>query len=650
MEEIMREIIEHLRANGSLSSKAIDGILRKHNKQAASSTRAFAKKQLMPFFLRTKSSNPELWESWSLTPQEESQLVTALRLKPRRTASGVATITVITKPWPCSSNCLYCPNDLRMPKSYMHDEPACQRAERNYFDPYLQVTARLRTLNQMGHVTDKVELIILGGTFSDYPETYQIWFASRLFTALNDAGVSWNEAMPAETGADANGSSTPNADDTAPATTSANVVNQSTSGTFHNKAEAEEARLRDLYESQDFTWKDDALAQASGELQARVNAGELTYNQGFGLLYGPDSPLGKAARWQTATWDELEEQQRINETAAHRCVGMVIETRPDNVTVQSLRTIRRLGCTKVQIGIQSTRPEVLAANNRHTSEAQIAQAFELLRLFGFKSHTHFMANLYGSSPEADVQDYRLFVTDQRFLPDEIKLYPCVLLEGTALEPLYHQGAWQPYSEETLREVLTECVLATPAYTRISRMIRDFSAPDIIAGNKKTNLRQMVDADTAKRDATVQEIRHREIAGDQVSIDELQLQELPYETTLTNEVFLQWVTPEGKIAGFLRLSLPKPEAFCAYEGLPVSPGQAMIREVHVYGKVAAISKEGTSAQHAGLGKKLIARACQIATEAGYTSINVISAIGTRQYYRDRGFADAGLYLRKELSKE
>ena len=93
---------------------------------------------------------------------------------------------MLTKPWPCSSNCDYCPSDIRMPKSYLSDEPACQRAERNFFDPYLQVHARLHTLNQMGHPTDKVELIVLGGTWSDYPLDYQLWFMEQLFCALND--------------------------------------------------------------------------------------------------------------------------------------------------------------------------------------------------------------------------------------------------------------------------------------------------------------------------------------------------------------------------------------------------------------------------------------------------------------------------------
>ena len=121
-----------------------------------------------------------------MTPELEKQLLSVLRMKPRRSASGVATITVITKPWPCGGDCLFCPNDIRMPKSYLHNEPACERAEQNWFDPYLQVASRLTALSQMGHAIDKIELIVLGGTWSDYPRGYQVWFIAEMFRALNE--------------------------------------------------------------------------------------------------------------------------------------------------------------------------------------------------------------------------------------------------------------------------------------------------------------------------------------------------------------------------------------------------------------------------------------------------------------------------------
>ena len=154
--------------------------------------RPLSKRHLIAYYLDVKRNDPEHWARWNFTEEQQRRIERTLQMKPRRTASGVATITVLTKPWKCSSDCLYCPNDLRMPKSYLSDEPACQRAERTFFDPYLQVAARLKALTEMGHITDKVELIILGGTWSDYPLAYQIWFVRELFRALNDGSKAQN--------------------------------------------------------------------------------------------------------------------------------------------------------------------------------------------------------------------------------------------------------------------------------------------------------------------------------------------------------------------------------------------------------------------------------------------------------------------------
>src|SRR5579859_3157308 len=121
-------------------------------------------------------------------PPFEPVVLDRLRLKPVRTSSGVAVVTVLTKPFPCPGECIFCPNDVRMPKSYLSDEPGAQRAEQNGFDPYLQTYSRLLALYKTGHPTDKIEVIILGGTWSFYPENYQIWFVKRIFDALHDFG------------------------------------------------------------------------------------------------------------------------------------------------------------------------------------------------------------------------------------------------------------------------------------------------------------------------------------------------------------------------------------------------------------------------------------------------------------------------------
>jgi len=161
MELILLEIIEELKAGGSFDEQSLAYAINRHNKLRAPGEKNYVKKRLLPYYLKVKEAEPERWEEWAVDPATERCLFALLQMKPRRTASGVATITVMTKPWKCTSDCIYCPNDVRMPKSYLGDEPVCQRAERNYFDPYLQVTSRLRALTQMGDLTDKVELIVL---------------------------------------------------------------------------------------------------------------------------------------------------------------------------------------------------------------------------------------------------------------------------------------------------------------------------------------------------------------------------------------------------------------------------------------------------------------------------------------------------------
>lgn len=396
----------------------------------------------------------------------------------------------------------------------------------------------------------------------------------------------------------------------------------------------------------------EALAAWTDQMQEAVESGRLTYNQAVARLYGDDPAWQETAARQVATLTQLETQQRTNETAAHRMVGLVIETRPDTVSAQRLMLIRRLGCTKVQMGVQSLDEAVLRANHRSISPSQIADAFALARLFGFKIHAHFMANLLGSSPEADKADYLRFVTEEAYQPDEIKLYPCALIAGSQLVEQYETGKWRPYTEEELLDVLAADVLATPPFIRVSRMIRDFSAGDIAAGNKKGNLRQAVDRRVERicsaTEAQVREIRTREIGTGSVKRDALIMTCHPYRTTVTSERFLEWVAPDGKIAGFLRLSLPDAAFVSAHaDELPVEPGDAMIREVHVYGKVAGLGDAGHAAQHTGLGRALVERACEMASLAGYRRINVISSIGTREYYRRLGFADNGLYQQRQL---
>jgi elongator complex protein 3 len=526
------------------------------------------------------------WAGRDGLPADDVAALDKLRRKPVRTASGVTPVTVLTRPFPCPGECIFCPNDVRMPKSYLADEPGAQRAEQNAFDPYLQAYARLTTFAALGHPTSKIEFIVLGGTWSFYPEAYQIWFIRRLFDALHDFGAGVDRRPE--------------------------VL----------------AALRE----QSAAHPERAVTQevVQGALMDR------TYNQLVAHLYRVEH--ARAAERETGTWDELEAAHRQNETAACRCVGLVVETRPDHISEAEVLRIRRLGCTKVQIGVQSLNDAVLVANRRGHDVAATRRAFRLLRRAGFKIHAHWMPNLYGSSPAEDIADYQRLFADPDFRPDELKIYPCSLIESAELMGQYQRGEWRPYTHEELLEVIVACVVATPAYCRLTRIVRDIPGTDIVDGNQVTNFRQVVDEAIRARGLPVQEIRWREVRDEMIDQGSLRRASVRYASSAGEEVFVQYVDAAGRIAAFMRLSLPDPAPPPLVDELA---GAAILREVHVYGRSLAVGdRDPTRPQHSGLGAALVTCAAEMASAAGYTSLAVISAVGTRDYYRRRGFTIDG----------
>ncbi|NDJ60859.1 MAG: tRNA uridine(34) 5-carboxymethylaminomethyl modification radical SAM/GNAT enzyme Elp3, partial [Chloroflexi bacterium] len=542
-------------------------------------------------------------------PPFDQTIIERLRRKPVRTSSGVTPVTVLTKPFPCPGECIFCPNDVRMPKSYLSDEPGAQRAEQNSFDPYLQTYTRLKTYFSTGHPTDKIEVIILGGTWSFYPETYQIWFVKRIFDAMHDFGAGIDHRDEVEA------------------------------------ALREASQLHPERNITNVTVHGAQMTQTYNQVVQTIYRDEMSRSRELVDLIA-DGARDRSPVDEYATWDELAAAHRFNETAPCRCVGLVIETRPDHISAEEVLRVRRLGCTKVQIGFQSLDDAVLRANRRGHTVAATRRAVGLLRQAGFKIHAHWMPNLYGSSPQMDIADYARMFADPDFRPDELKVYPCSLIESAALMQRYADGSWQPYTEEELLGVLVECFRLTPDYCRLTRVIRDIPGTDIVVGNKTTNFRQLVENELERRGERSRDIRAREIRQRTVTPESLRLDEVWYEANGGTEVFLQYVTDSDDIAGFLRLSLPNQDVAPLTDELADA---AMIREVHVYGQALGIGEAATGrAQHAGLGTRLIERAVELATERGYRRLAVISAVGTRGYYRKRGFADGALYQVRDLA--
>lgn len=532
--------------------------------------------------INVEASKPE----YNLSSKQREILVQNLQTKKVRTISGVTPVTVLTKPFPCPGTCIFCPNDVRMPKSYLSDEPGAQRATKNKFDPYAQTFNRLIAYKAIGHPTDKIELIILGGTWSSYPESYQIWFVKRCFDAMNDFN-SDTELVSVE---------------------------------IENEQPFDENSLKDI----------------SGE---KI---DKTYNQVVSMALLPKKIK---AQKEVASWDELFYVQKKNELAQTRCIGLVLETRPDEITEDEVIRIRKLGATKVQIGFQSLNDEVLDLNKRGHGVDTTSEAVQILRRAGFKIHAHWMPNLYGSSPEADVADFKKMFLDGDFMPDELKVYPCSLIASAELMQYYKKGLWKPYGDNELIYVLKNIYKLTPPYCRITRMIRDIGSHDIVTGNKRTNFREIIEKELDAEGAKLFEIRSREIRDQKVSRDELTLDIYKYKTTVSEELFLQYVTKENKIAGFLRLSLPNDRNSHFIEDLK---GAAIIREIHVYGPSIEIGeKEKGKPQHLGLGKSLISKAIEISKENEYKKIAVISSIGTREYYAKNGFEIRGLYQIQDI---
>jgi elongator complex protein 3 len=484
----------------------------------------------------------QMVESGEIEP--DRSLLERIRMKPMRTLSGVTTVTVLTKPYPCPGKCIFCPTDVRMPKSYLPDEPGAMRALEHQFDPYDQVSSRLRALENLGHPTDKIELLILGGTWSSYRRDYQEWFIARCFEAMNKT-----QTLPAS----------------------------------------------------------------------------------------------EPERHESLKFD-LDQIHASNETADHRNVGLVIETRPDEINPDELRWLRHLGVTKVQMGAQSLDDHILEINKRGHDVESTRKATELLRAAGFKIVLHWMPNLLGATLESDRADFtRLW---SGFCPDEIKIYPNQLLANAELYEYWQRGEFHPYSTEELVDLIADIKPGIPRYCRVNRVIRDIPGTEVVEGNRRTSLRQDIHNEMKQRGTRCQCVRCREVRGKPVDSDSLRLDDLVYQAGSAEEHFISFVTPEDGLAGFIRLSLPTKAS--PPTGMSDLDGAALIREVHVYGQSLSFGEEQAgAAQHLGLGTRLLAAADKVARQNGFPRMAVIAAIGTRHYYLNRGFERGEHYLVKEL---
>ena len=478
----------------------------------------------------------------SYLPQNSSYR-SELMVKPTKTASGVAVIAVMPKPYDCPhGKCIYCPGgvEYNTPMSYLGTEPSTKIAQSLDYDPFFQVKSKLDHLFQRGHNITKIELVIVGGTFPFMPESYQREFAKKCFDALN------NEVSPT-----------------------------------------------------------------------------------------------------------LEESINKNEFSKIRCVGFTVETKPDYCQKKHVDLMLELGITRIEIGVQTLNDNIYKLVNRGHNLIDVKNSFKIARNCGYKIVAHMMPGLPGSTPEKDINDFKILLEDQSLKPDMLKIYPTLVLKNTGLYKMYVNGKYRSYTEEELVNILVEIKKIIPPWVRIMRIQREIEPSDIVTGSKKGNIRQLAIKKLNELGITCRCIRCREGGLQKVKNFEEQepvLNRIDYFASGGKEVFLSMDSKNKNLLfGFLRLrnilSSHRKELDTN------SINAAIIRELHVYGQVIDIGKKNNplSFQHNGLGARLMEEAEQIAKdEFQVEKLSVISAIGTRGYYKKLGYRQNGPYVTKNLN--
>lgn len=480
--------------------------------------------------------------------------VSLLKKRAVRTLSGVAPVAVLTKPYPCPGECAYCPKKPDVPVSYLPNEPAVMRAIRLKYNPYLQTVFRLRALENNGHQPNKIELIVIGGTWSYLPEKYKYWYILNCFKAAND------------------------------------------------------------------------YQKIKKEINIEKSEKQVQPKKILKYLYSNKLRLEEIK-------DLLKTEQKKNEKAKYNIIGLTLETRPDYLDDKELWQMRELGCTRVEIGVQAIDDKILKLNKRGHDVKTIAEATKKLKQFGFKVTYHFMPALPGSNPRKDIKMFQDLYNDERFQPDQIKFYPTTVVKDSLLYRWWKEGKYKAYSDKQLEKVIIESKKIVPVYTRIIRLIRDIPGESIEAGNKITNLRQVM----KDRGVVCNCIRCREAKDKMINEKDLKLNILKYKSSGGEEYFISFDSLDKKtLYGFCRLRIDRNSKISS----------AIVRELHIYGQLVPVGDK-KKVQHSGLGKKLMAEAEKIAQENRFKNLAVISGVGVRGYYRKLGYKLKDTYMVKNF---
>lgn len=505
-----------------------------------------------------------------------------LSIKPLRTLSGVAPIAIMTKPISCPhGTCIYCPGGPKsffgnVPQSYTGNEPATMRAINNDYDSYLQTMNRLSQYYSTAHFPEKLELIIMGGTFPSFPENYQGEFISGAFQAANDFSEMFFTKQKFDS----------------------NKFNKF----FHTERKEFSQKIKEIF-------------------------------------------LEKKKK------PNVQREHSRNETAKTRIVTMCIETKPDWSKETHINKMLELGTTRVELGAQSIYNEVLQYTNRgHTIEDTI-EATRLLKDSGLKVTYHMMPGQPKSTKEKDIAMFKELFENPEYRPDGLKIYPCMVMPGTALAKLFENGKFTPLTTEEAAEIIAEANKYFPEYCRVHRVQRDIPVKLALGGIDKNNLRQIAEGKMQEKGIKSRGIRERESginSGKGINVDysNIEIKELYYEASKGKEVFISIEdNTNDLIMGFCRLRMPYKPFRKEFDKT-----SACIRELHVFGSQVGLGEhKNESSQHKGYGKQLMETAEQIAVQKfGANKMLVISGVGAREYYSKKlGYTRNGAYMGKKI---
>lgn len=347
----------------------------------------------------------------------------------------------------------------------------------------------------------------------------------------------------------------------------------------------------------------------------------------------------------------LEDIQKENESSAVRCIGITFEPRPDWAKKEEINEMLNLGVTRVEIGVQNPDDEIYKKVNRGHTVQDVVESTQQLKDSGLKVGYHMMPGLLGYKEEVDLNAFKRIFEDDRFKPDMVKIYPCLVLEGTQYHTKWKNGEFEPINTEEAVDLIVKVKRIMPKWIRTMRIQRDIPSNLIEAGVKASNLGQLVYRRMEKENIRCKCIRCREVGrfiqrGIHPRLEDIKLVRMDYNASSGTEVFLSFEDVKKDILiGFLRLRIPG-NPFRA----EIDRKTALVRELHVYGPMVEIGeKPRFEWQHRGYGQELLKEAEIISREEfDMNKILVTSGIGVREYYRKFGYRRDGVYMGKELN--